>query len=411
MASTYDFRNLSPYRYVSTSGVVIPDTSDIQDEVVSMFKAVFGQNIDTTPETIIGRLIEAFTVFLRDTVGITAQNACQYNLNAATGIYLDALGALFGVARNSSSRSSVTVTLTGDVNTAIPAGTMFATRDGDAFYLDSDATIPSVEEETGTGKASVSGTALSMNYGPVKCLRGDMVSIVSPISGLDSVTNANDAMLGSLGESDDSYRNRIRSAIGGFGGMVPSVYKALYEATYDIDSKTYKSVHHALVLNNGDGIAVTIKGVTLAPHSIFVCIDAPATITDGWKESIANAIAKSKSLGCGMTSTSDNKTISYNAHADYGGIATKFYPAQPHYIGISTTWMAPIGEPTDLSNRLEEIISGFGIGATITPEEVLSTLALEYPSYRVLSVSFGAGVESVPLNANEIGTTVQPQQS
>lgn len=403
MASTYDFRNLSPYRYVSTSGVVIPDTSDIQDEVVSMFKAVFGQNIDTTPETIIGRLIEAFTVFLRDTVGITAQNACQYNLNAATGIYLDALGALFGVARNSSSRSSVTVTLTGDVNTAIPAGTMFATRDGDAFYLDSDATIPSAEEETETGKASISGTALSMNYGPVRCLRGDMVSIVSPISGLDSVTNANDATLGSLGESDDSYRNRIRSAIGGFGGMVPSVYKALYEATYGDNSD--KSVRHALVLNNGDGIAVTMKGVTLAPHSIFVCVDAPATITEGWKESVADAIAKSKSLGCGMTSIDDNKTIEKNAHADYGGIVTRFYPAQPHLINISTTWMAPIGEPPGLSNRLKEIISGFGIGATITPEEVLSALALEYPSYRVLSVSFGAGVESVSLNANEIGTT------
>lgn len=403
MASTYDFRNLSPYRYVSTSGVVIPDTSDIQEEVVSMFKAVFGQNIDTTPETIIGRLIEAFTVFLRDTVGITAQNACQYNLNAATGIYLDALGALFGVARNSSSRSSVTVTLTGGVNTAIPAGTMFANRDGDAFYLDSDATIPSAEEETGTGKASTSGTALSMNYGPVKCLRGDMVSIVSPISGLDSVTNENDATLGSLGESDDSYRNRIRSAIGGFGGMVPSVYKALYEATYGDNSE--KSVRHALVLNNGDGIAVSMKGVTLAPHSIFVCVDTPATITEGWKESVANAIAKSKSLGCGMTSIDDNKTIEKNASDDLGGILTKFYPAQPHYINISTTWMAPIGEPPNLSNRLEEIISGFGIGATITPEEVLSALALKYPSYRVLSVSFGAGVESVPLNANEIGTT------
>lgn len=409
MASTYDFRNLSPYRYVSTSGVVIPDTSDIQEEVVSMFKAVFGQNIDTTPETIIGRLIEAFTVFLRDTVGITAQNACQYNLNAATGIYLDALGALFGVARNSSSRSSVIVTLTGDVNTAIPAGTMFATRDGDAFYLDSDATIPSVEEETGTGKASVSGTALSMNYGPVKCLRGDMVSIVSPISGLDSITNANDATLGSLGESDDSYRNRIRSAIGGFGGMVPSVYKALYEATYGDNSA--KSVRHALVLNNGDGIAVSIKGVTLAPHSIFVCVDAPATITEEWKESVANAIAKSKSLGCGMTSIDDNKTIEKNARTDYGGITTKFYPAQPHYIDISTTWMAPMGEPPDLSNRLEEIVSGFGIGATITPEEVLSALALAYPSYRVLSVSFSGGATSVSLNANEIGTTIQPQQS
>lgn len=402
MASTYDFRNLSPYRYVSTSGVVIPDTSDIQEEVVSMFKAVFGQNIDTTPETIIGRLIEAFTVFLRDTVGITAQNACQYNLNAATGIYLDALGALFGVARNSSSRSSVTVTMTGDVNTAIPAGTMFATRDGDTFYLDSDATLQVAEGEE---VAMATGTALSMNYGPVKCLRGDMVSIVSPISGLDSVTNANDATLGSLGESDDSYRNRIRSAIGGFGGMVPSVYKELYAATYVDGATTKKSAKHVLVLNNGDGIASTQREVTLAPHSIFVCVDGPSGYASNvaWKSSIADAVAKSKSLGCATTYIQGS--IQQAADPKLGGITVNFYVAQPQPITVVSTWSN--GITTDqISNyqaTLEEIISGFGIGATITSEQVLSSLALAYPTLRVLTVMLNGG-SSVSLNGKQIGT-------
>jgi hypothetical protein len=405
MASTYDFRNLSPYRYVSTSGVVIPDTTDIQDEVVSMFKAVFGQNIDTTPETIIGRLIDAFTVFLRDTVGITAQNACQFNLNVATGIYLDALGALFGVSRNSSFRSSVTVILTGDVKTTIPAGTMFATRDGDAFYLDSYATIPSVEEGAGTGKASASGTALSMNYGPVKCLRGDMVSIVSPISGLDSVTNANDATIGSLGESDDSYRNRIRSAIGGFGGMVPSVYKELYAATYIDGTTTKNSAKHVLVLNNGDGIASTQREVTLAPHSIFVCVDGPSgyASNDTWKSSIADAVAKSKSLGCATTYIQGS--IQQSADSELGGITVNFYVAQPQPITVVSTWSNGIttDQISNYQETLEEIISGFGIGATITSEQVLNSLALAYPTLRVLTVTLNGG-SSVSLNGKQIGT-------
>lgn len=407
MATTYDFNSLSPYRYVSSRGVVIPDTSQIHDGVIEMFKSIFGQNIDTTPETIIGRLIEAFTVFLRDTVGITAQNACQYNVNVATGIYLDALGALFGVARNASTRSSVNVTMTVDpeVTTAIPAGTVFATRSGDAFYLQSDATV----EE---GESTVTGTALSMNYGPVECIAHDMISIVSSVSGLISVYNELDATLGSLGESDDSYRRRIISSIGGFGGMVPAVYKELYNATYDDNGTVKKSISHALVLNNGDGIAVNERGVTLAPHSIFVCVDGPSdyATNSAWQQSIADAVAKSKSLGCDMTSISDGNTISKAASSDLGGITVKFYPAKKTSLNIVSSWASPMGLPSDLQSRMKEILEGFGIGATITREQVFNALALAYPARIVDSVRINPtesnpqGDDSVSLNGYEIGT-------
>ena len=400
--ATYDFKTLSPYRYVSTSGVVIPDTSKIQDGVVEMFKSVFGQDIDVTPETIIGRLVEAFTVFLRDTVGITAQNSCQFNLNVATGIYLDAIGALFKVSRNSSSRSSVIVTLTGTQGTVIPGGTVFATSDGDAFYLEQDMTLPS-DSENAEAETSATGTALSMNYGPVKCLANGMISIVSPLNGLSSVSNSQEAALGTLGESDDSYRRRILNAIGGFGGMVPSVYKELYDATYTDGGTTKKSVRHALVLNNGDGIAATKKNVTLAPHSIFVCVDAPSDYDNKWKTSVANAIAKSKSLGCGMTRIQGSVTAS--AGDSLGGITTYFYIAQPRKIAVVSTWGNGItsSQIDGYAETLEEIISGFGIGATITSEQVLSSLALKYPTLRVLSVTLDGGT-SVVLDGNQIGT-------
>lgn len=402
MASTYDFSSLSPYRFISTSGVVIPDTGDIRNGVVEMFKSVFGEDIDTTPETIVGRLIEAFTVYLRDTVGITAQNACQFNLNVATGIYLDALGALFGVARMESSRSSVSITMSGAYGTTVPSGTMFATRAGNAFYLSSDAII-------GSG-GTASGTALSMNYGPVECTAGDMISIVSAVNGLTSVTNASDASLGSIGESDNSYRNRIKSAIGGFGGSVASVYKHLYEATYVNGSdETVKSVRHALVANNGDAIAVTVNGITLAPHSIFVCVDIPSETAGSAAEtarnkSIANAIAKGKSLGCGITNITNS--ISATADSEFGGITTYFFKAQPIYINVSATWGNNISPgSSDLSQRMEEIISGFGIGATITSAEVMDALSLAYPTLRVLSVTLN-GTSSVSLESDEIGTTI-----
>mgnify|MGYP006974687605 CR=1 FL=1 len=45
------------YSYINSSGVIVPDTEDLQSEVEQEYKDTFGEDLDVTPETPQGRLI------------------------------------------------------------------------------------------------------------------------------------------------------------------------------------------------------------------------------------------------------------------------------------------------------------------------------------------------------------------
>ncbi len=102
MATTNTFSFGSLYDYSTTKGIVIPQTSDIKTKIEECFKTIFGNDFDTTPETIGGRLIEALTLLFIDVLGVNAQNASFLNPNFAEGIYLDRIGEIFGVERGDS---------------------------------------------------------------------------------------------------------------------------------------------------------------------------------------------------------------------------------------------------------------------------------------------------------------------
>lgn len=87
------------YNYITNSGVVVPQTSDIKANVETAFKQIFGSDFRTDTETAGGRLVEAITFLFLDILSVNAQNANALNPNQATGNSLDAIGNLFGVSR------------------------------------------------------------------------------------------------------------------------------------------------------------------------------------------------------------------------------------------------------------------------------------------------------------------------
>ena len=87
------------YDYVSSKGIIIPQTSDVKEKVTTCMKSIFGADVDVADETIIGRFIEAITLLFVDTLGVNAQNANALNPKQAIGSQLDAIGALFGLTR------------------------------------------------------------------------------------------------------------------------------------------------------------------------------------------------------------------------------------------------------------------------------------------------------------------------
>ena len=94
---TMNFGDL--YSYSTKNGVVVPNTSGIKSLVEGAFINVFGEDFSVDPTTPQGRIIEAITLLFVDVLRVCAMNANGFNPSQAVGTYLDNLGALFGVQR------------------------------------------------------------------------------------------------------------------------------------------------------------------------------------------------------------------------------------------------------------------------------------------------------------------------
>ena len=116
---------LDLYTYVTTSGIIVPNTETVKVIIENTFKDIFGSDLDVSEETPVGRLIEALSILFRTTLGVNAQNANQFNINTATGVYLDSLAQVYGMSRvqKSHTYAEITVTTT-SAGVTIPAGSI-----------------------------------------------------------------------------------------------------------------------------------------------------------------------------------------------------------------------------------------------------------------------------------------------
>lgn len=92
------FENL--FQYQSSTGLVVPDTSAVREDVIAAMKQVFGGDFEYKAETTNGLFVDFLTKLIKDFTGVTAQNLSGMNLRTAIGSWLDAIGELFGVHRN-----------------------------------------------------------------------------------------------------------------------------------------------------------------------------------------------------------------------------------------------------------------------------------------------------------------------
>ena len=67
------------YSFVTSSGIVVPDTANIKSSIQQKLRDIFGDEIDLTDETPAGRLVDALTIFYKGVLDVNAQNATQIN--------------------------------------------------------------------------------------------------------------------------------------------------------------------------------------------------------------------------------------------------------------------------------------------------------------------------------------------
>lgn len=274
------------YDYVTGRGVIVPDTSTVLGDVQDEFKAVFGGDLDVSPETVQGRIIEMITRSRLFTIQACAYVSNMLNLNTANGFVLDDLGSLFLLSRQPATYTTVSVVLSGVNGTIVPEGTRLKSTGGEIFVNTEDFTI---------GGELNYATFRAENKGVVACPANTLTIILDAVNGLETANNPGSGILGRELESDSAFRIRIRDSLNVNSIAVISAIKANLEQIQGVVG-TY-------LYDNYSGSDVVVDDITVPAHSILAIVDG------GEKEEIAQVLYNKKTIGTGYLSTTTDPDI------------------------------------------------------------------------------------------------------
>ena len=265
------------YEYITGTGVIVPDTSVLLSDIKARFVELFGDNLDLSPTTTQGRLIELFNRSETFTLQACAVVSNMLNLNKANGFVLDDLGALFLIERKPATKTSTTVVLNGVPNTIIPANTRIKSADGNIFVNPASAVIGS--------DGSVSVRYQAVETGAIPALPNTLKIILDGVNGLETANNPANAVIGQEQESDGDFRNRIKISLNTNAIAVLSAIKASVEQV--------SGVVGSYCYDNYDSSAVIIDSLSVPAHSLLVVVDG------GDEQEIANVLYAKKTAGTG----------------------------------------------------------------------------------------------------------------
>lgn len=343
------------YQYVTPTGVILPDTATIIDEINAEWRQAFGQDFVVDPQTTQGAII-AGDVELRDaTIRNNVAQANQINPDYAGGVWLDALWSLTAGKRRGATFSRLSgVVLGGQPSTTVPAGTPFTVVNTGAVFLTVAACI------IGPG-GTVAVDCLAAQSGPVACPAGDLNGVATGVLGLETVTNPTDAVIGKVKESDVASRRRRRQTL---ALQSVSIVGAIISRLYDTDG-----VRSLAFRENVSKVDQVIDGIPLVANSIWACVDG------GDENDIAIGLLATKTMGAAyngaieVSATDPASGQPYEVKFDRPVLVPVFLRVTARYNNTDGANIIP-DAVMDYSNGELEGDAGFVVGASVSPFEI-----------------------------------------
>jgi uncharacterized phage protein gp47/JayE len=263
----------------------------IRNKQQTLFGAAFAAQLDSS---VVGQLNGVFANEIADLWDLAQAVYRSRFPSTASGQSLDLVAEETGAIRLPATKSTVTLTFAGDNGTVIPTGTIARVTATDARFITiADGTISA-------GTASIA--AESEEYGPVIGAAGTIDDIVTPVSGVDSVTNALDAAVGRLIETDAAFR--IRRA-----GLVQQQGTGTIDAIRS-DLLAVSGVTEVAVFNNPTDSTVD----SIPPHS-FEAVVSGGTDQAIWDQVLLSSPAGIQSYGSEVGTSvdvqGDDQTVAF----------------------------------------------------------------------------------------------------
>jgi uncharacterized phage protein gp47/JayE len=368
-------------------GLVLPAESAILAGVQADQDQAFGGGMNPALEAPQGQIASTTTAVIGQKNSEIASLVNQVNPAFAEGRMQDAIGYIYFLERKPGTPTAVVATCTGQEDTIIPVGAQARDTANNIYLCTQAGTIPSGGSIDLTFACSVNG--------PIACPAGQLNRIYQSIPGWDSILNADDGTPGSDVESRAEFEERRKASVAlNAVNSLQSIYGNVLNVAGVIDAYATENVTAA---------PLTVGGVTLAPHSIWVAV------VGGAAADIAGAIWRKKSLGAnynGNTSFTVQDTTGYE------------YPYPSYVVSWETADALPIlfavqlsnnpSLPSDIVNLTKQaIVAAFNgqdggirarIGASISASRYYAPVINIAPSaVTILSLLLGPTTPALPL--------------
>lgn len=374
------------YTYTTSTGVITTDTSTILTGVQDEYKSLFGANLNVDPDTPQGILITAETASRTAVADNNAAVANQINPNLAGGVWLDALMALTGSYRLAGAPSLVLATISGVAGTVVPAGSQASETLNNAVFETTQAvTIP-------TGGVLAGVEFQSVVDGAITCAAGTLTQIVNGVLGWETVTNPDEAITGTLTQSDVAARQARRNTLAAQGtGLAEAITSALY-LTPGVTSLTFRE--------NVESTTQVIDGVTMVPHSLYTCVAGTASSLD-----IATTLTNTKSGGCAYNNGL-GIPVQQAVLNQYSGQTITVLFDRPSTVDIvMTITVSELSSVQDLQTAVRnavvayangevEYMSGFVVGAAVSPFQIAAAITQQIAGIFVQEVQISISAVS-----------------
>lgn len=326
---------------VSANGITVPQTSEIKQGFQQIFTDAFGGELNLDDSTPQGVLIDDLTQIKQTSNSLLLYMFNQMNPDTAEGIWQDALAKLYFIQRKSATHSIVNCVCTGLAGTVLngvdsgnPA--LAQSVSGDVFECVVGGTIPA--------SGTITLAFRSQETGEIPVAQNTVNRIYQSISGWDSVNNTATGTLGTDQESREDFAKRIQDslALNSTGSLT-----ALQSAIANLEGVT----DYKLWENDTDN-SVTTRGVTLNPHSIWICVNSAVG-----SDEMAEVIYKNKSGGADTNGSQLCSYIDPDTHVAYA-----YYYDNPTdkdiYIKVTTEDEVSAEEEAYIKQAVVDVFNG-----------------------------------------------------
>src|SRR5690625_3346139 len=182
------------------NGLIPPTRQEISSALWNMFREAFGSDLNPDPRTPQGQLVTSLTAALVDNNDAMIELGNQFDPRFATGIWQEALGAIYFITRRGETSSVVMLSFIGQENVVIPDGFVVIDDAGNEWATNGQASIGA------DGTATVEAKCLTP--GPISAAPLTITTFKQTIDGLDRVENPAATARGSLEESRADFELR-----------------------------------------------------------------------------------------------------------------------------------------------------------------------------------------------------------